>query len=220
MLRAIVLFLGLSLCAPLALADDAPRKPGLMDLEDHKAFFRPGKYLSYDPDYDEYTRSTYSRVEFATEEGITTSRWRSSSVSTMPAVRPGEEGMFLKLRARNLTDVGIWDDRTGAFHYDNTLEELYPDIEAFLSSDAELQINPEDVAVGSVDDYFDDAVEQTDGECCLDDDQYQEAFLGPSTTRCAWLPEDHEWDVICNYRYINSGERRRAYIRREVDAIM
>ena len=220
MLKTVAFFLGLSLCVPLAIADDTRRKPGLMDLEDHKAFFRPGKYLSYDPDYDEYTRSTYSRAEFATEEGITISRWRSSSVSTMPAVRPGEEGMFLKLRARNLTDVGIWDDRTGAFHYDNTLEDLYPDVEAFLSGDAELQINPEDIAVGTVDEYYDDAVDQTDGDCCLDDAQYQAAFLGPSTTRCAWLPEDHEWDVICNYRYINSGERRRKYIRREVDAIM
>ena len=211
----------LSLAGPSsALAEETPRQPGLMDVDDHRAFFRPGRYLSFDPEYDEYTRSSYTRAEFEKADGITTARWTSSAISTLPAVRPGEEGKFVKLRASDLTDVGIWDDRTGAFHYDNTLDELYPDVEAFLSGDAELRINPGDERVGTADEYFDDAVEKTGGDCCLDDAEYEAAFLGPSTTRCAWLPEDHDWDVICHYRYVNSGERRREYIRREADAIM
>lgn len=219
--QAITAFLAaLMLTVPAAFADPKPRSTGLMDLEDHRAFFQPGTYLTLNPETGEYARVTFTRMDFQTSGETIARRSTQSQVSTVPASRPGEEGQFLKLRMRGYSDEGLWDARNSTFIYNTTMEELYFDSEAWLSDDAELQVNPEDTLYGSADAYYDQAAEETGGDCCLDDEQYQSRFLGTSTARCAYLPMEHEWDVICHYRYVNSGERQREFFRREIDAIM
>ncbi len=115
----------------------------------------------------------------------------------------------------------VWQPSSRSFGFEISADEFddEPDLSrVWLSLNDDLAISPNDVEYGSWEAYFDEAYEQTDGACCLSEDEYREVSIGAFRFNCSFVAHK-TWEVMCIDRHVATGYTWRTFYARLDDSI-
>ncbi|MGB3624646.1 MAG: hypothetical protein WA989_02390 [Henriciella sp.] len=204
-----------------AAAQDAWPSYGVMKLEDHKAYFQPGAYLSYLDEFDITRRDVLLDVQWEETHGqtVVTQTWSSLSVSENHLV--DDPKPFAKMLFKPQPSPSTWQAFRSGFSYSVSEREVFDgeaETRVWLSDNDDLTIQPDDVEWGSETEYFDAAFQQTEGACCMSREDYAKIAIGDHVTNCSFVAHK-TWEVMCISRHVASGYTWRTFVTRLEDAI-
>lgn len=185
---------------------DWPRY-GVMDRAALESYFTPGVFRTHSPDYDSYGSETLERFDFVEEDGVTYLYQQSQSLNVAENILPSQEQEFVKAVAPSWSAKSRWDNFNKRAIHTYTRDEFLNDegeTQVWLSWDNDVRISPSDIEYGREDKYFDEAMTETNGECCLSLEEYESISVGSHSTNCAFVAHAI-WEVRCYYRHMESG---------------
>lgn len=221
-LRAVFLALISSLAAfQAAHAEDDWPSYGVMTLEDHKAYFRPGAYLAYMDQLDITRRDVLHEIDWSEENGetIVTQTW--STVSVAENLLSAEPQPFVKMSYDAGPASMSWQPFRSGFIFTVNQNEVFDgekDTPVWLSENEDLVIRPDDVEWGTEAAYYDEAYEETGGACCLSREEYEEVTAGAHVSSCSFVAHK-TWEIMCISRHLETGTTWRTFFTRLEDAI-
>lgn len=180
---------------------------GVMDRAALEAYFTPGLFRTHSPYYDSYGSETLKRFDFVEEDGVTYLYQEGRSLGVIDNLLPSQEHEFSKSVTPQWSFKSRWDDFNKRSVYKQTQDDFQNDANEtriWLSWDNDVRISPSDIEYGTEDKYFDDAMAETNGECCLSHEEYESVTVGSHSTSCAFVAHP-VWDVRCYYRHMESG---------------
>ena len=220
--RGLSLVVLMALLTPLTVSAEREwPKYGVMSLEDFQAYFRPGNYLAFMDELQITRRDTLISVDWYEEEDGThfSSTWSVLGVAEN-LLRDGD-APFAKTKGLPSEMTMVWQPSSRSFGFEISADEFddEPDLSrVWLSLNDDPAISPNDVEYGSSEDYFDEAYEQTDGACCLSDDEYREVSIGAFRFNCSFVAHK-TWEVMCIDRHVATGYTWRTFYARLDDSI-
>lgn len=210
-----------SVIAAPAAAEETWPSYGVMNLEDHKAYFRPGVYLAFMDELQITSRDVMSASEWTEEDGKTSWTQTWSSVSISENLLGSTPQSYTKIIYRPNTSTMTWQGDRPNFLFSLAPEDVYgadDNGEVWLSDNDEFDIRPGDVEWGLESDYYDAAYEWSGGECCLSREEYERVVIGEHAMTCSFVAHK-TWDVMCVSRHLATGMSWRTFITRLEDAV-
>ena len=218
-----ILFAVLFLLAEIPAVADEPEEQwpsyGIMNWEAHKSYFRQGAYSYYMPSYDVYGQFTYTQIDYTEDGGTFLRSSEYSAFEVSENIIPSRGLPYMK-EVYDDQDELKWQPGNNSFVYEFTDEEFDAGYsgEIWLSNDRFIKLTKDDVRVGTPSEFYDEAIEATEGACCLTDEEHRFITVGTNTEQCFFV-EHKQYDVLCHFRNLNSGYVNRVYYVRMQDAI-
>ena len=192
---------------------------GILGLDDHKAYFREGTYSYYSPDYDMRGQSTYSSIAYSERSGERIRSSEYAAIDVYENILPSRPQAYSKEVYENRGHA-IWEPAKKVFISELSNEDFDngPSGEVWLSDSDFASVTKDDVRFGTISKYYDAAFDETDGACCLTDEQHRSISVGKTAEQCFFI-EHKTYEVKCNFRHLRSGFLRSVYYVRMKEAI-
>jgi hypothetical protein len=179
---------------------------GVMDRAALEAYFNPGIYRIYTPEFESNGSETIVRHEFVEEDGDINLYWESSSIFVEKTDLSSVERPFIKSVSDISLGITRWDQVNKRLSYRQDKEDIdasMSDRTIWMSWDDDVRLSPNDIEYGPQDKYYKDAYENTEGDCCYSEDEYVSLVAGMNTINCAFIAHP-TWDIRCIFRNVKS----------------